>query len=273
MLILPIINRNRILNVRISLKNAVRVREGVKLTDVLESEVVVNEQKFSKSLYNDTKSSTSIIDFIRNSSLLYKRNYIVTTKNAKDSSYYDVYEVSFPLDKINDSLDSLYNQAVLDMMKETPGVKKGKYVSLKDLHVDGALTEEKLSKFNSIVSRTRDSSKWPSLFEDYGVSDLVKVLEFVSLFDCTVISGSSIAEDSFKNIFSSFEKINSRDTKNLRRYYKMAKDNKEVYSKISYLYKTLYNKPCDFIRSEAQKSSLQFVKTNQLSGGDYNKAA
>ena len=42
MLILPIVNRNRILKIHVTLKNAEKVRRGVNFSDAKESEVIVN---------------------------------------------------------------------------------------------------------------------------------------------------------------------------------------------------------------------------------------
>ena len=42
MLILPIVNRNRVLNVEVKLKNAGKIRTGVRFADASESEVIVN---------------------------------------------------------------------------------------------------------------------------------------------------------------------------------------------------------------------------------------
>ena len=65
MLILPIVNKNRILNVQVTLRTAEKVRTGVKLTEVPESDVVVNGRPFSKSYFYDGDNSKTMVDFIR----------------------------------------------------------------------------------------------------------------------------------------------------------------------------------------------------------------
>lgn len=269
MLILPIINKNRILNVQISLKNSQKTRQGVNFVGIKESDVVVNQQHFSASLYKN--SNEEVINFIRNSSILYKRNYTVTTKVDPESKLYDVYEVGYPPEKISECLDKLYSRAVTDMMMETPGVNKSKYISFKELGFDKHLTDEKLEKLYEIVREVSDTSRWPELFKKADIFDLVETLDFLELFDCTVVGGSSIAENTFQDMLTAFEKLNSRDTKSLRRYFNIATDNREIYSKLSYVNKLLYNKPYTLIQSDNQRKSVQFVKTNI--GGDYNKAA
>ena len=48
MLILPIVNKRRVMNVQIRLKDASKVRRGVCYDDAGESEIIVNREKFSE---------------------------------------------------------------------------------------------------------------------------------------------------------------------------------------------------------------------------------
>ena len=275
MLILPIVNRKRILNVRISLKDARKINERVHLPGVGGSDVIVNEHMFSRSLYSEDNEDLkkSIVDFIRNNSLLYRRHFTITTKNVTDADLYDVYRVDYPLDKVNDSLELLYGAVITDMKMETPNKPKSKYISLKDLGFDEFLTDEKISKLDRIVSTAAGDNELDMLCKENGVADLAGVIEFMNLFDCTVVSEASIPEETFTSVLSSFKKISSRDAKSMQRYYNIALDNKDIYSKLSHINKILYNKPYSLIGSESQKKAIQFVKVNQMSGGDNNKSA
>lgn len=96
MLVLPIVNKRRVMNVQIRLKNAEKIRKGVAYDDAVESEIIVNREKFSESSYSTSKDENAPIDFIRSKSILYPRNFLVTTKEENDSNLYDVYEVSQP---------------------------------------------------------------------------------------------------------------------------------------------------------------------------------
>ena len=49
MLILPIVNKNRVMNVEIKIKNASKIKTGVYSDDVGESDIIVNREKFSNS--------------------------------------------------------------------------------------------------------------------------------------------------------------------------------------------------------------------------------
>ena len=60
MLVLPIVNRNRILNVRVSIKDASKVRTGVRLDNTMPSDIIVNGRSFLGFLYK-YKLSTPIV--------------------------------------------------------------------------------------------------------------------------------------------------------------------------------------------------------------------
>ena len=61
MLILPIVNKNRVMNVSIRLKDAVKVRRGVCYDDASQSEIIVNREKFSESTFKDSKDVSAAI--------------------------------------------------------------------------------------------------------------------------------------------------------------------------------------------------------------------
>ena len=268
MLILPIVNRNRILNVEVKLKNAQKIRTGVKFSDAEESEVIVNGKRLSDSSFKNVRTDRAALDFIRNASVRFKRNFLITTREESSSTFYDVYEVEQPSKKINDGLENLYTSAITDMRKEIPGHKKGRYLSLEKLGVGEHLTEEKIQMLQDIVRNVRDSSQWPVLFERAGIIDLIDTLEFLKQFDCTVIDDTTISEDSLQELVGSLKKLNTRDSRNLVNYYNMALSNRDVYTKLSTVNKILYDKPLVLIQSKRQKEK-QLVK----SMGDNNGLA
>lgn len=272
MLILPIVNRRRILNVQISLKNAEKIREGVILENTNESEVLVNNKRFTKSSYNRVNSQHSVVDFIRNASIKTKKDYFITTRENSDSNKYDVYAVSQPKPKINKELDDLYESVVTDMRKEIPGIKRGRYISLKKLGLDRHLTDEKIALLQQIVEEN-DPSKWPLLFARAGIADLKDTLKFIDMFDCTVISKTTIPEDTLVNTIDSLEPLQSRDYRNLKNYYEMAKDNTEVYKKLSKINNVLYDKQYELIQSTRQRKEKEKQKVKVKKENEVNKAA
>lgn len=270
MLILPIVNRNRILNVHVKLKDVEKIRKGIKFEDAEESEVVVNGKKMSDSIYKDIKEDTAVVDFIRNNSLNYRRNFLVTTREETNSAFYDVYEVKQPPKKINKQLDSLYSSVITDMRKEIPGVKRGRYISLEKLGFNEYLTDEKITRLQRIVKDVRDERQWPELFEAAGVADLRDTIEFINNFDCTVISDTTIPEDKFGEILKPLEILNTQDSRKLRNYYNMALTNKEIYGKLSYINKIIYDRPLNLIQSKSQKQKKLVKKPNE---SEYSKVA
>lgn len=266
MLILPIVNRNRILNVEVKLKAADKIRTGVKFSDASESEVIVNGKRLSESSYKDEKSDAAALDFIRTNSLRYRRNYLITTREETGTSTYDVYEVEQPPKKVNDALDSLYVSAITDMRKEIPRNKRGRYLSLDKLGIGDALTDEKINTLQEIVRTVKDTREWNGLFERAGVMDLVDTLEFMKHFDCTVVEDTTVSEETLQGMVETLRKLNTRESRNLASYYNMALSNRDIYAKLSTINKLVYDKPLTLIQSKRQKQK-QLVKSMGESNG------
>jgi hypothetical protein len=266
MLILPIVNRNRILNVEVKLKTADKIRTGVKFSDACESDVIVNGQRFSDSSYRNEKSDKAALEFIRTSSIRYKRNYLITTREVDSTALYDVYEVEQPPRKVNDALDNLYVSAITDMRKEIPGNKRGRYLSLDKLGIGDILTDEKIETLGVVVRNTGNPEELNSMLSKTGISDLVDTIDFLKLFDCTVVEDTTIAEETLQGMVDSLKKLNTREARNLASYYNMALKNRDIYSKLSTINKMVYGKPLTLIQSKRQK---QLVKAM----GDSSNAA
>lgn len=261
MLVLPIINRNRILNVSVSYKEAAKIRVDVELENTLPSDIIVSGKSFNSSAFYDSKDKNNIIEFIRNNSILYRRSVLVTTKNRSDSSNYDVYDVGVAPRKINGATDMLYIRAILDLEKELPGVVRGKYLSFEELGFGEVFSDEKISRLRSIVT-SNPTSSWEKLFRENALMDMIETLEFLKSFDCTVVSEASIPDETMQQVLVSFGKICSRDTKSLNKYYSMAEENRDLYAKMSYVSKLVYGKSLDLIQSESQKNR-QLIKKDE----------
>ena len=244
MLILPIVNKRRVMNVQIKLKDASKVRKGVCYDDAGESDIIVNREKFSESSFKNSKTATAPIDFIRSKSILYPRRFLVTTKVETDSSLYDVYEVPQPPRKVNESIDKLYSKAIVDMQKEIPNrPKRGRYVSFEDLGFHKQLTSDKIALLQKVVKESSDSNDLGNKLQSAGIADLAENADFINNFECTILSDTEIPEDSLQDTLKAMSSINTRDYRNLNKYYKMAKSNTEIYTKISYINKVVYDRP------------------------------
>lgn len=263
MLILPIANKERILYVGVQLRNAKKIKTNVFSEEARESEIIVNRERFSNSIFKNSREENAPTDFIRAKSILYPRNFLVTTKTKTDSKKYDVYEVGQPPRKVNACLDKLYGKAITDLRKEIPGVKnRGRYVSLEKLGMDEYLTEEKIEKLQRIVAEERDQSKWPKMFEKEGISDIGNTLDFINNFEWTVVSDTTIPEKSMQDVLKSLSIVNTKDYRQLNKYYVMAKRNADIYKKISRINRIMYDEPLTLIQSERQKQLVK--KPNEV---------
>jgi len=261
MLVLPIVNKKRVMNVQLEFKNKKKIKQGVLFSLAGASDIIVNREKFSDSSFYDSKDEARAIDFIRSKSILYPRKFLVTTKALKDGEFYDVYEVCQPPKKVNDCLDKLYSKTIIDLKEEMPKEEaRGRYVSFEKLGFDKFLTDEKIAELQRIVREERDIKAWPRLFQEAGVADLSETLDFLSNFEFTVVPGTSISEESLVETLKALSVLKTRDYKYLNKYYMMAKSNAEVYTKISYINKILYDKPLYLIQSKTQKEKSLIKK-------------
>ena len=270
MLILPIVNNKRVMNVEIRLKGASKVRQGVSYDDAKERDIIVNREKFSDSSFHNSKDKTAPIDFIRSKSILYPRSFFVTTRQD-ESALYDVYKVPQPPRKVSVGLDTLYSKTITDMQCEIPGKpSRGRYVSFQDLGIDQDISSDKIEKLQRIVKEERDSSNWGQKFEEAGISVLPETAEFLDHFECTILSDTTIPEESLQDTLKALSSIHTRDYRNLKKYYHMAQSNADIYTKISYISKIVYDKPLSLSRSKESKQK-QYVK--RMEDGEFREAA
>ena len=262
MLILPIVNKNRILNVQVTLRTAEKVRTGVKLTEVPESDVVVNGRPFSKSYFYDGDNSKTMVDFIRTNLNSQSRCFFVTTKSVPNTDVCDMYGIELPPNKVDVVFDNLYTKVLLDMQKETPGVLKSKYLALEKVGFDSVFSDENVSKLRQIVTNVYDQRYWMGMFQDDGLVPMLEILNLMNIFDFTVVSEASISEEAVVDMLASLDKINSKDTKSLRNYYNMALANRDIYGKMSYVSKMVYDRSLNLIQSSSQKNKSK-VKSEE----------
>lgn len=242
------------MHVKISLKDAEKIYNSVILEGAKESDVIVNQQLFSESSYLDDKENNSVVKFIRNTSLVSRNDFLVTTREEAESNRYDVYRVKQPPKFINLALDNLYASVITDMRKEIPNNNvKPHYVSFEKLGFNEALTDEKIARLQQIVQEEKDRSRWPRLFEQAGIADIPYMLEFLNHFDCTVISNTTLPEATLQSILALLEPTQISVYKEASKYYKIAKSNEKIYDKLKVAYHSIYQGPYRLIMSEKQK--------------------
>ncbi len=262
MLILPIANNKRVMSVQVSLSGAEKIRENVRFEDAEESDIIVNREKFSDSSFRLSKEHNAPIDFVRSRSILHPRSYLVTTKERSDSNKYDVYAVSKPPYKVDDSLDSLYSAALTDMRKEIPGRNKGKYISLKKMGIGRNLDNEKMAEVQRIV-KNYDKREWPKLFEERGIAYIGETINFINNFDYTILSDTVIPENSLQEVLNGFSIIKTRDYKNLNNYYDMAISNAEVFTRLSYLNELINERPLAIVDTKRSKNKQKIKSMDE----------
>ena len=257
MLVLPIINKNNIINVEITLKNANRVRQKVSYDEFGENEIIVNSEKISDSIYKDSKEKTAPIDFIRNKSILYKRPFLLTTRNYLNSKVYDLYEVQYPNDTKEKSLDILYAKAIKDINNNIPDKNnRGRYISFDDIGLSDSINDEVLTKLQRIVTKEKNPSKWKEQLEKENISYLYDILDNLNLYDYSIIKDSEVSEESISESIKALSTINTRDYRNLKKYYNMAKSNTETYIKLSYINRILNGKSLKLIQINNNQKRL-----------------
>ena len=267
MLILPIINNNRIMNVELKIKTASKIKKNVSYEDAFESDIVVNREKYIKSLFAKSKEENAPIEFIRSKSIIHPRNFLVVTKR-KENNKYDIYNLEQPPKKVNDGLDILYSKAITDLRQEIPDkTNRGRYVSLEEIGLNKELTNEKISKLQEIVKESKNDHLEDKL-KEAGVLDLKEILEFFNIFQCMILSDTIIPEQSLNDTLSALSNIHTRDYKNLNKYYKMAKDNTDAFIKLSFINKILYDKPLSIVHSSKEKQKVLKKEEN-----DYGQVA
>ena len=264
MLILPIVNRNRVMNVHITLKGAEKIRKGISFEDAEEADIIVNREKFSNSVLSKSKDVKAPIDFIRAKSILYPRNFLITTRESSDSTLYDVYEVSQPPKKVNDQLDAFYASLITDMRKELPGSKKARNISFEKFEFDKVLTDERIEKLERVMNQLVDDDNLEEMLREEDVLELKQLIDFMNIFDCTVISSATIPEENLEKVVEGFSPVFTDVSMRIKKYYDMALSNKELYRKMSYVSKLIYNEPLSLIKSNKQKEK-QLIKKNSES--------
>lgn len=264
MLVMQILNTgkdgiNRIYNVKVSLKEATKVKESTSLRGFGESDIIVNGSSFNESVFNTKNHDSSVItNFIRNKNYnSTRKDFLVTTRSNSDSKSYDLYNVSIPLKKVTSGLDNLYGKAIIDMQKEIPNIKKGRYISLLDLGVCDHINDEKISSLKYLVDKSTNEEELNYLLIANNLGNMKSTIDFIKQFDFTIISEATIKEEDYNKLLSSLQYTHSKDARNLRRYYQIAKDNKECYEKLSKINKILYGKSINLIKKKEKQKILR----------------
>lgn len=249
MLVMPIVNKDRILNVEINLKRIEKVKKRVCYDDVDANDIIVNYNSFNQSNYNTkNQEACNITEFIRYNSLMAKNDYFISTKEETNSQFYDIYQVSPPPLKITKGLDNFYGSLVLDLKNEIPNNIKGRYLDLKKIGMADHITDSKLEKL-AIIADNIDEDFHKTLIDNH-LEDLIETLNFLNLVDCRIIAKTSVKIEDFERVLNCLNATNSREAKDINNYYLIAKNNQETYSKLSRLYNIVYKDTLNWIHND-----------------------
>ncbi len=236
---MPILRGNNVINVKVSLKNKELVGKSTYIQNLNESEIVIGDKKFSDSIFSKENDNTkSIMSFIRHHSINVGNNtFTVSTREEKESNLYDVYSIDLPPKYVSAGLDELFSSAVLDLKRTIPNSIKGRNISLKQLGVLKELDSDRIKELKNFSFKNGDEK-----FED-----LIDTLNFIKLFDFEIINKSVVNKEIIEYFIKTQEKTNTDFYKQLKKYYKIATENQEIYNKLSYINIAIYDKPLGLI--------------------------
>ncbi|MBP3841925.1 MAG: hypothetical protein IK997_07415 [Bacilli bacterium] len=250
MIILPICNRERILNVEVELKKARKVARKVNDFNVKPCDVMVNGYRYSESHFSkDIATPKSIMNFIRTNSKTGRSSILISTK--EEDGVYDIYELEGVNDKVSDGVDNLIGTLILALKNES-STQKGRYLDLSKIELFDEITLDRVRELE-FLSKNMDKLNISKYIEEHDLRCLFRLLQSMDEFSFTIIKNSLILEEEFNKTIKFLEPTNSRDYNNLKNYLELSKDNQREYSKLSYVNKVINNKPLKLIQSSHEK--------------------
>ncbi len=258
MLIIPILYQQKIYSVGVRLKKAYEVQETGIFEKRYESDITVNGRSYNSSSYNVEKAPlNNVVDFIRAHSLNANNSSFLITSRRDGYGRMNSYHVSVPLPHITDGLDALYSSAIQSMKKMVPGHSKDRNISLRKLGVTNHITEEQLKSLQKIT----DSGNVPKKALDLDETQkLYQTIDFLDQFECMIMDEATVDVKSLQAVMIPFSGINTQTAEEVRKYYRMAQDNAEEYTKLEYMTRLLTGEPLYWIKEE---SSIRKVKSKE----------
>ena len=261
MIVLPIVNRGRILNVEVTLKDVSKVGSKTADFNINSSDIIIHNKKYNDSFYSQNVATPkSVMSFLRENGKIGKSNILVTTK-SDEKGLFDIYDVKYPSDKVSDGLDNLIGTLLLDLKNESSS-QKGRYLDLYKLGVFDIITDERLTHLE-FLSKNMNQINIAKYVEENDLRCLFKLIQAMDMFNFKVINGSAISLDKFDSFTEFLEPTNSKDYNSLLNYSDLAKNNKNEYSKLSYIYKIINNKPLNLIQTTKEKVKVYTDHTEE----------
>ena len=189
MIILPICNRERILNVEVELKKARKVARKVNDFNVKPCDVMVNGYRYSESHFSkDIATPKSIMNFIRTNSKTGRSSILISTK--EEDGVYDIYELEGVNDKVSDGVDNLIGTLILALKNES-STQKGRYLDLSKIELFDEITLDRVRELE-FLSKNMDKLNISKYIEEHDLRCLFRLLQSMDEFSFTIIKNSLI---------------------------------------------------------------------------------
>lgn len=226
MVILPILYQEKIYHLEIKLKNIYDSGKVSNLKLGYENNVFVNGQDYNSSIYHVKNAPFhNVVDFIRAHSSSCSSFEVFSKKNEQGEAV--GYQVALPYSHVAEGLDLLYGSVILNMKRDILGNEKDRYISLGKLGVLDYITDEEWK----LLREKR--------MEENRLHELMRFLGFFQQFECHMVLGSTVDEKVVQTLVSSMENMNTDTTREMKKYYQIAKENRKEYTKLEYLSQVL----------------------------------
>lgn len=244
MVILPLLYKEKIYNVKVSLKESSELSKNELYDFSFEGDIIIYNQNYNSSSYNTKEAPlNNIIQFIRANSL-YSSDPIFYVVSRKDQvGNIRISQVLFPNQKVTDGLDALYSSVIQNMRRDIPNHSKDRNISLKKLEVAEHVTEPKLKVVRKAMDRREKEGP-----KNEVVLEMERTLLFLDQFDCSVLSSTAIEEKTMQSMLGTMDNLNTDVAREMKNYYQTAKENGNDYAKLDHLSQILRGESLDWLK-------------------------
>lgn len=254
MVILPLLYKEKIYNIKVSLKESSELSKDSLYDFSIEGDIIIYNQSYNKSSYNTKEAPlNNIIQFIRMNGFHSPDPFFHVVSKKDNEGNIRISQVFFPTQKVTDGLDALYSSVIQNMRRDIPNHSKDRNISLKKLKVADHVTEPKLKAVRRAMDK-RDKEA----FSKEAVLEMERTLGFLDQFDYTLISSTPLEEKTVRTMLDSMENLNTDVAREVKTYYQTAKENGKEYARLDHLSQILRGEHLEWI--EIQKSYTK-VKT------------
>lgn len=253
MVILPLLYKEKIYNINVSLKESTELSNDILNNQPFEGDIIVWEQSYNNSSYNTKEAPlNNTIQFIRANSLYSPAPFFHVVSRKDKEGNIRIFQVLFPNQKVTDGLDALYSSVIQNMRRDIPNHSKDRNISLKRLKVTEHITEPKLKA----VRRAMDKRDKEASTNEV-VLEMERTLHFLDQFDYSLISSVPIEEKTVQTMLGSMENLNTDIVREVKDYYQTAKENGNDYAKLDHLSQILRGEPLEWLETHKDYTKVK----------------